>query len=100
MYVARVRNGFVPASRRQVFEKIRHLVSPVIPFANLPDTHKSRWGDELTEEKMEEPQVRSRTITHFSGLATNQELGICLLMCLPDLLTRYTYFTKKTEVAS
>src|SRR5215470_16081445 len=27
VYVARVRNGFVPASRRQVFEKIRHLVS-------------------------------------------------------------------------
>src|ERR1700686_5465217 len=53
MYVARVRNGFVPASRRQVFEKIRHLVSRVMPFANLPDTHKSRWGDELTAEKME-----------------------------------------------
>jgi DNA ligase D-like protein (predicted ligase) len=52
MYVARVRNGFVPASRRQVFEKIRHLVSPTMPFANLPDTHKSRWGDELTAEKM------------------------------------------------
>ncbi len=54
IYVARVRNGFVPASRRQVFEKIRHLVSPTIPFVNLPDTHKSRWGDELTAEKMEE----------------------------------------------
>ena len=54
MYVARVRNGFVPASRRQVFEKTRHLVSPVMPFANLPDTHKSRWGDELTAEKMKE----------------------------------------------
>src|SRR5215469_13270195 len=52
MYVARVRNGFVPASRRQVFERIRHLVSPTMPFANLPDTHKSRWGDELTAEKM------------------------------------------------
>jgi DNA ligase D-like protein (predicted ligase) len=52
MYVARVRNGFVPASRRQVFEKTRHLVSPAMPFANLPDTHKSRWGDELTAEKM------------------------------------------------
>lgn len=52
MYVARVRNGFVPASRRQVFEKIRHLVSTAMPFANLPDTHKSRWGDELTAEKM------------------------------------------------
>jgi bifunctional non-homologous end joining protein LigD len=52
MYVARVRNGFVPASRRQVFERIRHLVSPTMPFANLPDKHKSRWGDELTAEKM------------------------------------------------
>jgi len=54
MYDARVRNGFVPASRRQVFEKIRHLVSPTMPFANLPDTHKARWGDELTAEKMKE----------------------------------------------
>ena len=54
VYVARVRNGFVPASRRQVFEKIRHLVSPTMPFVNLPETHKSRWGDELTAEKMKE----------------------------------------------
>jgi ATP-dependent DNA ligase len=54
VYVARVRNGFVPASRRQVFEKIRPLVSTSMPFANLPDKHKSRWGDELTAEKMKE----------------------------------------------
>jgi DNA ligase D-like protein (predicted ligase) len=52
IYVARVRNGFVPASRRQVFDRIRHLVSSTMPFANLPDKHKSRWGDELTAEKM------------------------------------------------
>jgi len=25
-----------------------------MPFINLPDTHKSRWGDELTAEKMKE----------------------------------------------
>jgi DNA ligase D-like protein (predicted ligase) len=54
IYVARVRNGFVPASRRQVFEKIRPLASSTMPFANLPDTHKSRWGDELTAEKMKD----------------------------------------------
>jgi len=54
VYVARVRNGFVPATRRQVFEKIRYLVSPTMPFVNLPDTHKSRWGDELSAEKMKE----------------------------------------------
>ena len=51
---ARVRDDFVPASRRAVFEKIRDLVSPTMPLANLPDTHKSRWGDELTAEKMKD----------------------------------------------
>ena len=54
VYVARVRNGFVPASRRQVFEKIRNLVSQTMPFVNLPDEKESRWGDSLTAEKMEQ----------------------------------------------
>jgi DNA ligase D-like protein (predicted ligase) len=54
VYVARVRNGFVPASRRQVFEKLRHLVSPKMPFVNLPDEHPPRWGESLTAEKMKE----------------------------------------------
>jgi DNA ligase D-like protein (predicted ligase) len=53
VYVARVRNGFVPSSRRQVFQKIRHLTSPTMPFVNLPDEHESRWGESLTAEKME-----------------------------------------------
>jgi len=52
VYVARVRNGFVPGLRRQVFEKIRNLVSPNMPFVNLPDEKESRWGDSLTAEKM------------------------------------------------
>jgi DNA ligase D-like protein (predicted ligase) len=52
-YVARVRNGFVPATRRQVFEKLRHLTVPTCPFVNLPETHKGRWGDGLTAEDME-----------------------------------------------
>jgi bifunctional non-homologous end joining protein LigD len=51
-YVARVRNGFVPASRRQVFEKLRSLVIPQCPFVNLPETHRSRWGEGLTAEDM------------------------------------------------
>ena len=54
VYVARVRNGFVPASRRQVFAKIRGLVSANMPFANLPDEKESRWGDSLTAEKMKQ----------------------------------------------
>jgi ATP-dependent DNA ligase len=54
VYVARVRNGFVPPLRRQVFERIRGLISPKMPFVNLPDEHRSRWGENLTAEKMKE----------------------------------------------
>jgi ATP-dependent DNA ligase len=54
VYVARVRNGFVPASRRQVFDKIRGLVSMKMPFVNLPDENPSRWGESLTAEKMKQ----------------------------------------------
>jgi len=52
VYVARVRNGFVPASRRQVFEKLRSQVTPNCPFVNLPEAHRSRWGEGLTAEDM------------------------------------------------
>lgn len=52
IYVARVRNGFVPASRRQVFGKLQALVIPRCPFVNLPEIHRSRWGEGLTAEGM------------------------------------------------
>jgi ATP-dependent DNA ligase len=52
VYVARTRNGFVPASRRRAFEKLRPLVTPECPFVNLPETRKARWGEALTAEKM------------------------------------------------
>ena len=51
-YVARTRNGFVPASRRQVFSRLKHLVATRCPFVNLPETRKSRFGEELNAEKM------------------------------------------------
>src|SRR5580700_4240207 len=52
MYVARTRNGFVPASRRQVFSKLKHLATPTCPFVNLPETRRSRFGEELNAGKM------------------------------------------------
>ena len=54
VYVARVRNGFVPASRRQTVEKLRSLVIPECPFVNLPETHRSRWGEGLTADDMKQ----------------------------------------------
>jgi DNA ligase D-like protein (predicted ligase) len=52
IYVARVRNGFVPASRRQVFGKLRKLAIRECPFANLPETRQTRWGEGLTADVM------------------------------------------------
>lgn len=52
IYAARTRNGFVPASRRRVFEKLTPLVVAKCPFVNLPETGKARWGEALTAEKM------------------------------------------------
>src|SRR6266853_1643205 len=53
MYVARTRNGLVPASRRQVFSKLKHLVTPTCPFVSLPETRRSRFGEELNAEKID-----------------------------------------------
>jgi DNA ligase D-like protein (predicted ligase) len=52
IYVARVRNGFVPATRRQVFAKLQPLLTTACPFANLPEAEKGRWGTGLTAEEM------------------------------------------------
>jgi len=51
-YTARVRAGFIPSSRRQVFEAIQHLISTRCPFVNLPEKEPGRWGEGLTAEKM------------------------------------------------
>jgi DNA ligase D-like protein (predicted ligase) len=52
MYVARVRNGFVPATRRMVYERLKPLVTDKCPFVNLPETGRARWGEILDTEKM------------------------------------------------
>jgi ATP-dependent DNA ligase len=53
-YAARVRAGLVPATRREVFDRIKHLKTPGCPFVNLPEPTAGRWGQGLTAEKMKE----------------------------------------------
>jgi bifunctional non-homologous end joining protein LigD len=54
MYAARTRNGFTPASRIQLFRKLKPLEIKECPFANLPEKKAGRWGAGLTAEKMAE----------------------------------------------
>jgi bifunctional non-homologous end joining protein LigD len=52
MFAARVRAGFVPASRREVFKTIKHLKTAKCPFVNLPEIGEGRWGAGFTADKM------------------------------------------------
>jgi len=56
IYAVRTRNGFTPASRMQLFKKIKQLEIQDCPFANLPEKKAGRWGAGLTAAKMSECQ--------------------------------------------
>ncbi len=62
IYVARIRNGFTPASRAALFKHFRGLERTNCPFHNLPESRKGRWGEGLTADDMSkcrwlEPQL-------------------------------------------
>ncbi len=52
-YAARIRSGFVPASRQRVFAQFRGLQLEECPFVNLPERGKGRWGEGLTAGRHE-----------------------------------------------
>jgi DNA ligase D-like protein (predicted ligase) len=52
-FASRVRAGFVPATRKQIFSKIENLATGKCPFVNLPEEAAGRWGQGLTAEKMQ-----------------------------------------------
>jgi ATP-dependent DNA ligase len=52
IYAARTRNGFTPASRAELFKKLKPLEVEECPFANLPEKKAGRWGAGLTVSKM------------------------------------------------
>ena len=50
LYAAKVRNGFVPNTRREVAAKLKGLQIDTCPFANLPERKRTQWA--LTREEM------------------------------------------------
>ena len=53
-FVAKVKNGFVPRIRDELFPALRTLQIAQCLFKNLPEKRASRWGESLTAEKMEQ----------------------------------------------
>ena len=54
IFVAKVKDGFVPRNRDEIFPALKKLRVAQCPFTNLPETRASRWGESLTAEKMKE----------------------------------------------
>ncbi len=66
IYAARTRNGFTPASRVELFKKLKPLEIADCPFANLPETKAGRWGAGLTAAKMAECRwLKPVTVAQF-----------------------------------
>lgn len=66
IYAARTRNGFTPASRVELFKKLKPLEIKECPFANLPEKKAGRWGAGLTVAKMAECRwLKPVTVAQF-----------------------------------
>ena len=49
----KVRSGFTPHLRAQVFDEIRGLRAARCPFANLPSVRSGHWGEGITADEMQ-----------------------------------------------
>ena len=54
IFVAKLKNGFVPRVRDENFPALKALQTTNCPFKNLPEKRSSRWGETITAEKMSE----------------------------------------------
>ena len=73
IYSHRLRNGFVPDTRRELFARFAGLEIKSCPFSNLPQNTKSRWGGEgFTAEKMKKAVwLKPETVVQVEFLEWN-----------------------------
>ena len=69
IYAARVRAGMIPATRRELYARLKPLIIEACPFANLPEAKSGRWGEGLTAAKMQNCiWVRPELVANFEFL--------------------------------
>ena len=54
MFAGKVRQGFNPPSRAKLLKEMRPLLTARCPFANLPSSKRSHFGEGITAEEMTE----------------------------------------------
>src|SRR4029077_16898986 len=79
LYAAKVRNGFVPHTRREVAGKLKGLEIDACPFANLPEKKRTQWA--LTREEMKncvwlKPQLVAQIEFTDFNIAPSQQVPV------------------------
>ena len=69
IFAAKVKNGFVPRIRDEIFRGLKALRTAECPFKNLPETRTSRWGESLTAEKNGSMQVGQNTEANMQKMS-------------------------------
>jgi ATP-dependent DNA ligase len=88
-FVAKVRNGFVPRVRREVFDAMRDLETETCPFANLPEKKRTMWA--LTADEMKECRwVKPQLVAH------NKESLVLIRSVKRGLILHFLFF--KNEI--
>jgi DNA ligase D-like protein (predicted ligase) len=54
LFAAKVRSGFTPLVRAQLFDKVQRLETARCPFANLPSARSGHWGEGISADEMKE----------------------------------------------
>jgi len=63
----KVRSGFTPHVRQDLFAQLAPLQTARCPFANLPSSSSSHWGEGITDEEMRELRwVKPRLVVEIS----------------------------------
>ena len=51
IFVAKVKNGFVPRIRDEIFPALKKVRTAHCPFTNLPEKKAPRWAESLLRRK-------------------------------------------------
>lgn len=66
IFIAKIRNGFTPALRRDVAKQFVNLRTSECPFDNLPEKASARRGEAITRDVMRKIQwLRPRLVAHI-----------------------------------
>jgi len=85
LFVAKIRTGFTPKTRKQVAARFAGLETPRCPFANLPEPKNARRGLALTAEAMKrcDAQAEARHPGRVHRMDAERAFAACELRRAP-----------------